>query len=77
VLSIIIEFSVPSSRLEEVLEELKKCASEIDTVFSLGLIDKVLEDGSMENYERARQLGYSPSVNAKVNIGVGRPLAKF
>ena len=77
VLSIIIEFSVPSSRLQEVLEELKKCAAEIDTVFSVGLIDKVLEDGSMENYERARQLGYSPSVNAKVNIGVGRPLAKF
>ena len=77
VLSIIIEFSVSSSRVQEVLNELKKCAEEIDTVFSVGLIDKVSDDGSMENYERARQLGYHPSINAKVNIGVGRPQAKF
>jgi len=77
VLSIIIEFSVSSSRVQEVLDELKKCAAEIDTVFSVGLIDKVSDDGPMENYERARQLGYHPSINAKVNIGVGRPQAKF
>lgn len=77
VLSIIIEFSVSSSRIQEALGELKKCAEEMDTVFSVGLIDKVSDDGSMENYERARQLGYHPSINAKVNIGVGRPQAKF
>lgn len=77
VLSIIIEFSVSSSRVQEVLDALKKCTAEIDTVFSVGLIDKVSDGGSMENYERARQLGYHPSINAKVNIGVGRPQAKF
>jgi NAD-dependent dihydropyrimidine dehydrogenase PreA subunit len=77
VLSIIIEFKVSSSRLQEILDELKKCAAEIDTVFSVGLIDKVSDDGSMENYEQARQLGYHPSINAKVNIGMGRPQAKF
>ena len=77
VLSIIIEFKVSSSRLEEVLQVLEKCAAEVDTVFSVGLIDKVSDDGSMKNYEKARQLGYQPSINAKVNIGIGRPLAKF
>jgi len=76
VLSIIIEFKVPSVRLQEVLEELKRCASDIETVFSLGLIDRVSESGSMENCEKAKQLGYRPSINAKVNIGIGRPLAK-
>jgi hypothetical protein len=76
VLSIIIEFKVASSRLQEALEELKKSASEIDTVFSVGLIDKVSREGSMENYEKVRKSGYRPSINAKVNIGVGRPLAK-
>ena len=75
VLSIIIEFSVPSSRLQEVLDELRKVAAEIDTVFSVGLIDKVSDDGSTENYEQAKKLGYHPSINAKVNIGVGRPQA--
>jgi len=77
VLSIIIEFKVPSSRLQEVLRTLEQCAAEVDTVFSVGLIDKVADNGQMENYEIARQLGYHPSINAKVNIGVGRPQAKF
>ena len=77
VLSIIIEFNVPSSRIGDVLETLKKCASEIDTVFSVGLIDKVSEEGSMDNCEQATQLGYRSSVNAKVNIGIGRPPATF
>jgi NAD-dependent dihydropyrimidine dehydrogenase PreA subunit len=75
VLSIIIEFIVPSSRMKEILEALKSCAGEIDTVFSVGLVDRVLEDGSMENAKRAEELGYRPSVNAKVNVGLGRPLA--
>jgi len=77
VLSIIIEFTVPSSRIGEVLDELKKCAAEIDTVFSVGLIDKVSEEGSMTNHELAGALGYRSSVNAKVNVGLGRPPAKF
>ena len=77
VLSIIIEFKVPGVRLPEILRELEKCAAEVDTVFSVGLIDKVTEEGTMPNCECARQSGYSPSINAKVNIGVGRPQAKF
>jgi NAD-dependent dihydropyrimidine dehydrogenase PreA subunit len=77
VISIIIEFTVPSSRIREVLDELKKCAAEIDTVFSVGLIDKVSEDGSMKNREYVSQIGYRSSVNAKVNAGLGRPPAKF
>ena len=76
VLSIIIEFKVSSSRLQELLDALNKFAAEIDTVFSVGLIDRVSDDGSMENYEQARHLGYDPSINAKVNIGVGRPQAR-
>lgn len=77
VLSIIIEFKIPSFRLKEILDELKKCSDEIDTVFSVGLIDRVSDDGSMENVDMAKRLGYQPSINAKVNIGVGRPLAKI
>ncbi|MFH1651127.1 MAG: 4Fe-4S dicluster domain-containing protein [Chloroflexota bacterium] len=76
VLSIIIEFKVATSRLAEVLHELEKAAAEVDTVFCVGLIDRVAPDGSMPNYELTRRLGYVPSVNAKVNIGIGRPRAE-
>ena len=76
VLSIIIEFKISSSMLEKVLETLKQCAEAVDTVFSVGLIDRVAEDGSMKNFEKAKELGYRPSINAKVNIGVGRPFAE-
>lgn len=77
VLSAIIECKVPSHRLREILEELKKCVEGIDTVVSVGFIDKVAEDGSRENYEQARRLGYQVYINGKVCVGTGRPLAMF
>jgi len=75
VLSAIIEFKIPTERLEEAFRTLEICAAEIDTVFSVGLIDRVDADGSMKNYETAKRLGYPPSINAKVCIGTGKPLA--
>jgi hypothetical protein len=77
VLSAIIEFKVPSHRVADVLRELEKSAGEIDTVFSVGLIDKISEDGSMQNVETARRRGLQPSLNAKVCVGIGRPRADF
>jgi NifU-like protein involved in Fe-S cluster formation len=68
--------TIEEARNEMEFEALKKSASEIDTVFSVGLIDRVSKEGTMENNEKIKHLGYRPSINAKVNIGVGRPLAK-
>ncbi len=75
VLSIIIEFKVPTAMVPAALKALEKAAGEIDTVFSVGLIDRVTPDGSMPNCEKALTLGYKPYPNAKINIGIGRPLA--
>jgi NAD-dependent dihydropyrimidine dehydrogenase PreA subunit len=77
VLSAIIEFKVPTESISDVLTELGKAAQEIDTVFSVGIIDKVAPDGSMPNCEEAIKLGYRPYINAKVCVGTGRPLAHF
>jgi len=55
VLSIIIELRVSSSKLQEVLDELKKCDIKIDTVFNVGLIGKVSDDGPRGNDEQARR----------------------
>lgn len=74
VMSAIIEFIIPIEKLAAVLLELKQI-EDIDTVFSVGIIDRVAADGSMLSYEIAKQSGFTPSINAKVCLGVGRPLA--
>jgi len=73
VLSAIIEFIVPTGRLEEVLARIREVSGRIDTVISVCLIDKVSDDGRMFNHEIAQNAGYAPSINAKVNVGLGRP----
>lgn len=75
VLSAIIEFIIPTERLEEVLAKIQDVSKRIDTVISVCLIDKVSEDGAMRNYEIAKGAGYTPSINAKVNAGLGKPRA--
>jgi hypothetical protein len=73
-LSAIIEFAIESDRLRGALETLKEASKRIDTVFSLCLVDRVLEDGSMPNVAIAREAGFSPRANTKTNVGLGRPL---
>jgi len=75
VLSAIIEFLVPTTRVPEVLDKIKELSKNVDTVFSLCIIDRVEDDGAMKNYQLAKDAGYELSINAKVNAGLGRPKA--
>jgi len=75
VLSAIIEFIVPTGRLEEVLAKIREVSGRINTVISVCLIDKVSDDGKILNHEIAQKAGYALSINAKVNAGLGRPRA--
>ncbi len=77
VLSAILEFKVPAERLTELLETLKRVALTIDTVFSVSMITKVEEDGSLPNVQQAKSLNYRVGINPKVNLGLGRPLFNF
>jgi hypothetical protein len=72
VLSCIVEFLVPSSRIAEIMERLKDVSKKINTVFSLCAINRLEEDGSNPNLDALTKLGYSAYPNAKVNIGLGR-----
>jgi NAD-dependent dihydropyrimidine dehydrogenase PreA subunit len=77
VLSAIIEFLIEPSRVNELvkaLEESSACAT--DTVFSVSLINRLNPDGTIPNLDAFAKLGYRMSPNAKVNLGMGRPLAK-
>ena len=71
VLSLIVEFLVPSSRIAEIMERLKDVSKKINTVFSLCAISRLEEDGSNPNLDALTKLGYSAYPNAKVNIGLG------
>lgn len=76
VLSIIIEFIVEEKKLPEILEVVKKASKDIDTVFALDLITRLNPDGSVPTAPIIMKAGLSASPNGKVNIPLGRPLAK-
>ncbi len=74
VLSAIVEFTVPIEKAQQVFSVLKKVAGEINTVFSLDLVCKVGNDGSIPIIKEAEKAGLIRSLNGKVNVGLGRPL---
>ena len=75
-LSVIIEGKCEEERLKEVLEALRRVGDEIDTVFSLGLISRVDENGHCNSLELLDDLGIPRPHRGKVNVGLGKPLAE-
>lgn len=77
VLSAILEFGVPVTKLPTVLAALKEVAKEVDCVFSVVVGCKLADDESnpTEEYLKAADVWVAP--NGKVNVGLGRPLFKF
>lgn len=74
-LSVIIEGNCDEKDLPRVLEALKKVSSEIETVFSLGLIMRVDENGFNPALNCLDDLGIPRPHRGKVNVGLGKPLS--
>lgn len=74
VLSIIVEFAIDQGQLEEIVTDLKAVLPTVDTVVSWGLVTRFEDDGSLPAIDRLEKLGLSVRPNAKVNMGMGRPL---
>ena len=79
VVSAIVEFIIPEVNLAAVLDALREAATKIDTVFSVGVICRVKNDGSVpaiglvDSYNKTRSgppLAIRP--DSKVNVGLGR-----
>jgi NAD-dependent dihydropyrimidine dehydrogenase PreA subunit len=77
VLSTIVEAIIPVERFPEVVAAVHAIAAEADTVISFGVISKVAPDGSVPAVKAMQAAGLTPSINGKVNVGLGRPLFPF
>ena len=74
VLSAIIECRAEADCAPRILAALRRVAGEIETVLSAGLAARCGPNGSVPYAEVARASGYTLSLNAKTNLGLGRPL---
>ena len=70
VLSAIIEFIVPESKVVDVLNVLKEVAPRVDTVFSVDLAVRYQPDGSVPIEKVVREAGFALAPNGKVNVGM-------
>lgn len=74
-LSVIVEGKCREDQLPDVLRALKEVEKQIDTVFSLGLILRVDENGHNPALTCLDGLGILQPHRGKVNVGLGRPLS--
>lgn len=74
VLSAIVEAKAPAAMLPKMLAAVKTVAGEIDTVFSLDVITRVNDDWTIPNLDVISNSGFTARPNAKINLGLGRPL---
>lgn len=72
--SVIIEFTIPEDQLVPVMDIIKSVAKELDTVFSLDMIYRFGEDGSLPIVPVLEKMGIRVRKNSKVNLGLGRPV---
>ena len=74
-LSVIIEGRCKEEKAKDVLKALLKVEKEVDTVFSLGLISRVDEEGKCKALDFLDELGIPQPHRGKVNPGLGKPLS--
>jgi hypothetical protein len=74
VLSAILEFKIKDEQLEEVVKTLRPVLAEVDTVVSWGLATRFSEDGTLPVRSKLLEIGLPARANAKINMGLGRPI---
>lgn len=74
-LSAVIKCRAPMEEVAGVCRLLERVAGEIDTVFTLFLVNRCV-DGEIPLLQKLEEQGIEVRENGKTNIGLGRPLAK-
>ncbi len=76
VLSVILEIRIPEERLAEIVRRVFPLLDELDTVVSVGLVTRFGVDGGLPVIRELEALGVPVRPNAKINVGLGRPLVE-
>ncbi|HEX2924254.1 MAG TPA: (4Fe-4S)-binding protein, partial [Chloroflexota bacterium] len=74
VLSAIVEFETEPSKLAEIVPVVREVAGQIKSVFSWCAVTRLGPNKEIPIMGRLKELGLEPRINAKVNVGLGRPL---
>ncbi|MDN5348091.1 MAG: hypothetical protein PWP65_1655 [Clostridia bacterium] len=69
-----VEFKTKIEKIPEVIAVLRRLEPEVDTVFTVGVLSRVEPDGAIPTVPILKSLGIEPRPNAKINVGLGRPL---
>jgi ferredoxin len=73
VLSAIVEFKVPIEQVPAILQCLDNVQGQLNTVFSVNLVCKVMPDETIPVEQIMDEVGMPLSINGKHNVGFGRP----
>jgi len=74
VLSAILEVRFNDAELEDIIAKIFPLFDTLETVVSVGLVSRFDENDSLPVIERLKKLGLTVRPNAKINVGLGRPL---
>jgi hypothetical protein len=74
ILSAILEIKFEKKRLEEIVMAIFPLFDELDTVVSVGLVSRFSDEGILPVIRQLENLGISVRPNAKINVGLGRPI---
>ncbi len=75
ILSGILEIRIDKSEeLESILERILSALKELDTVVSVGLVSRFEDDATLPVIDRLKKMGLAVRPNAKINVGLGRPM---
>jgi ferredoxin len=78
VLSAIVEIELKDLHdLDETISAIMEVSGKIDTVFSLSFISRFEDNGELPILEKLTKLGVAYAPNAKINLGLGRPLVEL
>jgi NAD-dependent dihydropyrimidine dehydrogenase PreA subunit len=75
VLSCSLEYKTTLQKIPDFIHALKQAEKQVDTVFTVGLLSIINSDFTIPTVNALEKLGVRYQPNAKINIGLGHPLA--